>query len=180
MCGPALRDTSWQGRENKGYATHNFAIDFARQQAQCPGGHTSQSWQATRDHRGEEVIRIKFARGDCRDCAARPDCTRTAEGRRGLTILPEAAYRALQSARQEVDLALLKTRAGVEGTISQAVQRGLRVARYVGEAKTHLQAVLTATAVNLIRLVRWRLGVPLSRTRRTAFQELFCPQPITP
>ena len=45
-------------------------------------------------------------------------------------------------------------------------------ARYVGEAKTHLQAVLTATAVNLIRLVRWRQGAPLSRTRRTAFQDL--------
>ena len=48
-------------------------------------------------------------------------------------------------------------RAGVEGTISQAVGAfGLRRARYCGQPKTHLQHVLTAVAVNFVRLLGLR------------------------
>jgi hypothetical protein len=40
--------------------------------------------------------------------------------------------------------------AGVEGTLSQAVRSyGLRYARYWGAAKTHLQHVATAAALNI-------------------------------
>ncbi|GCD97075.1 hypothetical protein EHYA_04762 [Embleya hyalina] len=57
-------------------------------------------------------------------------------------------------------------RAGVEGTIHQALAvAGIRRARYIGRAKTHLAHVPTATAVNLIRLDAWWNEVPLARTR---------------
>jgi len=44
-------------------------------------------------------------------------------------------------------------RAGIEGCLSQHIQLcGLRRARYVGLAKTHLQHVATAVALNVARL----------------------------
>ncbi|WP_417553733.1 transposase [Microbispora sp. NBC_01189] len=61
-------------------------------------------------------------------------------------------------------------RAGVEGTISQAVRgHGQRRSRYIGLAKTHLQSVLTATAINLVRLDAWLTGTPLGPTRTSHF-----------
>ena len=54
-------------------------------------------------------------------------------------------------------------RAGIEGTISQGVRAfGLRRARYFGQAKTRLQHILTAAAINLVRLAAWFAGdIPL-------------------
>jgi IS5 family transposase len=61
-------------------------------------------------------------------------------------------------------------RAGIEGTHSQAVRvMGLRRSRYIGLAKTHLQHVSTAAAINVVRIIRWRLGVPHASTRRSPF-----------
>ena len=46
-------------------------------------------------------------------------------------------------------------RAGVEGTMTQGVLAcGLRRSRYIGLARTHLQFLMTATAINLERLIR--------------------------
>ena len=64
-------------------------------------------------------------------------------------------------------------RAGIEGTISAGVRvLHLRRSRYIGLAKTHLQHVLTAAAMNLIRLGAWLASTPLTRTRRSAFNKL--------
>lgn len=63
-------------------------------------------------------------------------------------------------------------RAGIEGTISQGTRAfGLRRSR-IGQAKTHLQHVLAATAVNLVRVANWLADVPLAKTRRTTFERL--------
>jgi transposase len=180
LCGPPRPDTSWQGRAGAGFAALDFQFDWARQQATCPAGRTSQRWQTTHNAEGQEVLKIKFSRSDCGACAVREQCTRRAEQRRSLTIWPQAATQVLQAARAGSTTAEYKLRAGSEGTLAQGVRRcGLRRARYVGQAKTHLQAVLTATALNLIRLINWLAGVPLGKTRRSAFQQLFCPEPLT-
>ena len=42
-------------------------------------------------------------------------------------------------------------------------------ARYSGHAKTHLQHLLTATALNVLRLGAWLTGAPLAPTRESAF-----------
>lgn len=61
----------------------------------------------------------------------------------------------------------------MEGTISQAVQGfGLRRSRYVGQAKTHLQHVATAAAMNLVRMTEWLGGADLAKTRRSKFRTL--------
>jgi len=70
-------------------------------------------------------------------------------------------------------------RAGIEGTISQAV-RGfeLRSTRYIGLAKTHLQMLATAVAINLHRLFDWWQEIPRARTRITSFAQL-APDPAS-
>src|SRR5215211_124928 len=61
-------------------------------------------------------------------------------------------------------------RAGIEGTISQGVRRcGMRHSRYRGLARTHLGHVLTAAALNFVRVAHWLAGTPRSRTRHSAF-----------
>ncbi|MFF1917695.1 transposase [Streptomyces sp. NPDC058239] len=64
-------------------------------------------------------------------------------------------------------------RAGVEGTISQAVRRtGIRRTRYTGLPKTHLGNVLAAIAINIIRLDAWLTGTPLGTTRTSHMARL--------
>ncbi len=57
-------------------------------------------------------------------------------------------------------------RAGIEGTVSEIVRaHGARRARYIGLAKTYVQALLTAIAVNLKRAALWLMGKRPARTR---------------
>ena len=68
---------------------------------------------------------------------------------------------------------LSKSGQGVESTISQAVRAcGLRQARYRGLAKTGLQNVATAAAINLDRIAAWFAGRPLAPTRTSRFAAL--------
>lgn len=184
LCGPPLRDTSWQARAAAGFAAADFRLDWTRRQATCPGGRTSVSWQEKREPHQLPQIKIKFSRTDCGACPQREQCTRTKEQRRSLTIFPRVEWEALQRARQRMQTPEHQTqyavRAGVEGTISQAVRRSdLRQARYVGLAKTHLQSVLTATAINLVRILNWLSGEPRARTRRSLLRQLLNPLPVT-
>jgi transposase len=84
---------------------------------------------------------------------------------------------AIQAARQRQQTAEFKTeyarRAGIEGTHTQAIRRcGLRHCRYIGQAKTHVQHVLTATAINLVRVAAWLEDTPRANTRCSAFAAL--------
>jgi len=79
------------------------------------------------------------------------------------------AHDALLQARQRQQTAAFKAvyaqRAGVEGTMSQAAAaRGMRRSRYIGLAKTNLQHLLTAAAINLTRVVAWWWEKPRAKT----------------
>ncbi len=64
-------------------------------------------------------------------------------------------------------------RAGVEATHAQGLQRsGLRRTRYIGQAKTHLQHILTAIALNLVRLVAWAAQTSPLKPRISRFAAL--------
>ena len=68
---------------------------------------------------------------------------------------------------------LYAKRAGVEGTVSQGVRAfGLRRTRYRGLAKTHLQHVATAAAINLDRIVNWIDNIPRGKTPTSRFAAL--------
>lgn len=177
LVGPAPKDQQWQAKAGEGFAGGDFALDWDRQVATCPAGHASTSW--TVDHnQGREVVHIRFSIMDCQPCPLKARCTRSA--RRVLTPRRRDAYAALATARAREAAPeftrLYHQRAGIEGTISQGVRAmHLRHARYVGLAKTHRQHVVTAAALNLVRLGAWLGGTPLARTRQSAYARLMTP-----
>jgi transposase len=177
LVGPTRQDYRWQAQQGEGFAAQDFQIDWEQQEATCPGGHTSQSWTPAVDKRENPVIKIKFSTRDCRPCPLRSQCTRAKSARRTITVRPEAQHKALLAARaQEQTERFADTyaqRAGVEGTVSQGVRvSGLRRSRYLGLAKTHLQHILTAAALNLMRVICWLAGEPLAPTRQSTFAQL--------
>ncbi|MCX5215474.1 transposase [Kitasatospora sp. NBC_00240] len=104
----------------------------------------------------------------CGHAAPRPRTASTAG--RTLTLLPREQQQVLEQRRIEQQTKEWKARydmrAGIEGTVSQAVRTtGIRRTRYTGLAKTHLGNVLAATAINLVRLDAWLTGTPLGTTR---------------
>ena len=101
-----------------------------------------------------------FRKADCDACPAQASCTRKPHQPRSCGCRRAPEYEALKAARgqltTEAGRRLYARRAGIEGTISQGVRAfGLRRARYRGLAKTHLQHVATAAAINLDRLGDW-------------------------
>jgi len=177
LAGPARADERWQARAGKGFAAADFNVDWEQKQATCPQGAVSASWTPVLDNRRTEVIKIKFASSDCGACQHLADCTRGKRARRSLTLRTHEQHIALVGARRWETTAefaaLSAVRAGVEGTISQAVRSfGLRRSRYVGQAKTHLQHVATAAAMNLVRMTEWLGGADLATTRRSKFRTL--------
>ena len=173
---PMLADTSPQARAGAGYDRTAFAIDFDAQQATCPQGHASSSWNPV-TQRGTDTIVITFAKSTCRPCPVRAQCTTSAAGRRQLTVHLRQVHEAQLAARAAQDAkdfqARYALRAGVEGTIRQGVAvTGMRHARYRGLAKTRLEHANAAVALNLIRLHAWWNGHPLDRTRTSHLARL--------
>ena len=173
VVGPPLRSSSRQQRDGHGYDLHAFVIDWETQQAQCPQGQRSVQWTAGQRQTGESVLRIRFDRATCRTCLTRQACTSSPEAPRQLTVKPQVYHEALQAARQRQETpefrAQYALRAGVESTLSQAVRRfDIRQSRSIGLARTHLQQVLTATAMNIVRVIDWLRGKPLGEKKRPA------------
>ena len=180
VIGPARADVKWQANTEQGIDASQFLIDWEHQQAICPQGHTSISWTPAIDHRKNEVIKIKFSMKDCGICPQLTHCTRSAKKykRRTITIRPQAQHEALQAARRRQQTPAFASqyalREGIEATISQGVRAfGMRRSRYIGLAKTHLQHLGIAAAINLVRVAAWLDGDDLAPTRVSAFQRLY-------
>ena len=174
LLGPAQRNGRWQQVQGNGFDISHFQIDWDNQQATCPQGKCSSSWRPGRDGRGNAVINVVFAKADCSQCPSLSQCTSAKGKRRSINLRPRELHETLQQTRQRVQTPEFKAehqkRAGIEGTISQAVRAfGIRQTRYVGKAKTHLQHVATAAAINLERVADWLAGVKREKTRRCAF-----------
>jgi hypothetical protein len=181
LVSPLLSDSSPQARAGAGYDRAHFTIDFDEKQAICPQGQTSARWHPV-TQRGTAAVVIQFAAGTCRPCPVRDRCTRSTSPRHGrqLTVRPREVHQAQTAARAEQATADWRTRyatrAGVEGTIAQAITvTGARRARYRGLPKTRLQHVYSAVALNLIRLDAYWNGHPLDRTRTSHLSRLDVP-----
>jgi transposase len=177
LVGRVPKDTSWQAQAARGFDLSCFQIDWQAEQVTCPVGCQSQSWRLYSDRYGNPEIRVRFRARDCRACSSRSLCTRSPTRSRVLTLRPQAQHLALAAARERQTTPQFKQlyakRAGVEGTISQAVGAfGLRHCRYIGLAKTHLQHIATAAAINFSRLFDWLRAVSRSPTRPSRFAAL--------
>lgn len=178
LVGPTRGDNHWQAKQRLGFAARDFVVDFERQEATCPAGQTSNSWTMASTHSGKPVIKVKFASKACRRCPVLAKCTDSTPPRRTISIRPQAEYEALRDGRareKTLDFAAeYARRAGVEGTIAQAVRsHAARRTPYFGQLKTHLAHLMVATAMNVVRLLRWLAGEPKARTQRSAFVKLY-------
>ncbi len=176
LIGPAARATTWQAQAQQGFALREFHIDWEHQQVTCPHGQTSCGWSPRRTTAGRDWIQVRFATRDCQACPVRPACTHAKRGRT-LQLMVQPEYEALWAARQRQATpeyqARYAHRAGIEATLSQAVRRcDLRRSRYLGLAKTRLQHVLIAVALNMVRLIDWLSQPPPAPRRRPAFAAL--------
>jgi transposase len=168
--GPIYDDRAWQAKADEGFALAQFRIDWDAQVVTCPQGHRSVRWDSLQDARHPSLIHVGFSRRDCSACPVRSGCTRSKTQSRTLTLRPRDEHDALLRQRQRQTTPEFRTlyglRAGIEGTISHGVRvLDLRQARYRGLAKTPLQHVATAAALNLDRLDRWFAGLPRIRAK---------------
>ena len=173
LLGPVWEKHTWQ--HATGYEIDAFTIDWEKRTVTCPQGHISNPW-TMRDHRRDhQLTRVKFKRVECEPCPAHDQCTK--HPRRTLSFHEEDVFKTVQQRKRDQHTEEWRKRygkrAGVEGTVSQCVfALGMRRSRYRGLAKTHLQFVLTAAAMNLTRVLNWHNEKPRSQTRFTRFGRL--------
>ena len=177
IIGPVADDPSWQTRAGAGFDKSQFLVDWERQVVTCPAGKQSISWLPNTYPKNGMVWEVRFARKDCTPCLHRAQCTKAKKEPRLLGLQAREEYEALQAARRrqtpEAFRQQYAARAGIDSTHEQAIRRcGLRRSRYMGLAKTHLQHLITATALNLVRVAAWLEGTPRAKTRRSAFAAL--------
>jgi transposase len=168
---------SWQAGDEHAFDLAAFTIDWDAQVVICPMGKPSRYWGPARGPRGKPFIQVQFRKGDCLARSARSRCTRSQSAPRGLRLLPKEQHRALEAARQrrttEEFQEKYASRAGIEGTIAQAVDKlDMRRSRYRGLAKTHLQHLMTASALHLRHALDWLANKPRSQTRVSHFTAL--------
>ncbi len=170
----------WQHEQGNGFDISYFIIDWERQEITCPTGKKSSTMKPMVDGRGNDVLHAIFRKADCSQCASLSQCTQAKGKQRTINVKPQELHEALQTARQREKTAEFKEeyrkRAGVEGTISQAVRAfGMRRSRYIGIAKTHFQHLATAAAINIERVADWLAGETQEKTRRSAFTRAMMP-----
>ena len=175
--GPVRPDVSWQAKAGQGYDISAFAIDWDAKTVTCPQGRKSVDWVPGHDRWGTATVHVAFAKATCRTCPSRPLCTRATTAPREMRFRRPGRREAIQAARQRQETAewraLYGVRAGIEGCLPQAVRLcGLRRSRYAGLAKTHLQHLATAAALNVVRLDAWLRGGPRAATRTSRFVRL--------
>lgn len=170
LIGPVGHGHQWQSKNPDAFDADAFTIDWDTLTAVCPQGHRN-TWSGTAtDRHGKPRVMFTFSMTDCTPCPARSRCTHAKTAARTVTLRPREQHELLRDLRAEQQTEHWRTRyaarSGIEGTISQAVRAfDLRRCRYRGLAKTRVQNILIATAVNLTRLDAWFAGNPLGRTR---------------
>jgi hypothetical protein len=184
LTGPLPPDTSWQAGDDDAFDLTRFRIDYDAHHVVCPHGKTSRNWQPARSRDGLPIIRATFRQPDCRPCPDRARCTRSQDNARHVTFLPRRQQEAQRRIRAEQATddwrQRYALRCGVESLISQASRLSdLHQARYRGLAKTHLQHVLTALAINLVRVDAWLTGVATTGSWISRLARLAQPLPAT-
>jgi transposase len=164
LIGPTPPVVSKQSKLPNGITTEQFIIDLPKGQATCPAGHS-----ADPDYSWKGKVRFHFPAEICLACALRPRCC---TGKGGRTLGVGLTYPLLQQARQRQKTEAFKQdyhqhRSGVEGCLSALARgNGMRVSRYIGHPKRHLQALFSGSAANVKRAARWLAGIRPIRHHR--------------
>jgi transposase len=181
LVGPIQPDSSLQARTTGGLTIEQFRIDWAHQQARCPGGQTATTWSNSQNAYGAEVVHIRFAAAACRVCPLQPRCMpKGPVSRHGRSLKVTATHPLVRQRRHEQTTQVFRQtyrkRAGVEASLSNAVrQHGARWARYRGLMKTNLQFVWLVSAINLKRATAWLIGRRPRTERQAGLRTLLAP-----
>jgi transposase len=177
LLGPVVHPGNWQAKDAQGFDLRQFVIDWEHRSVTCPEGKKSRKWTVRQERTVPGVIRAQFDKRECLACPSRSQCTQAAKNPRQVTFRPQAHHEAIQAARERQTTPEFKERyakrSGIEGTISQGVRAfDLRVCRYLGREKTHVQHLLTAVAMNVVRLFQWQMGDTPAQPRISRFAAL--------
>lgn len=177
LLGPVVIPGNWQAKDGQGFDLSQFVIDWEHQVVTCPQGKTSKKWTVKQDKTVSNVVRAQFGKKDCSSCPARSQCTRAAVNPRQVVFRQQEHHEAIQAARKRQTTQAFKERyakrSGIEGTISQGVRAfDFRTSRSIGLAKTHVQHLLTAVAMNVVRLFQWEMGETPTKPRISRFAAL--------
>ncbi len=173
---PVPKDNQWQARtEGPSPSKTSLSTGTSRLRPVLPA--TPAKPGRPNHNQGRTVMRIYFSTTHCNPARY------TRAPRRLLTPRRREEHAALEAARARKTgqdfAAEHRRRAGIEGTLSLGVRAmHLRRSRYIGLAKTHLQHVLTAAAINHGRIGNWLAGTQRDRTRQSAFIRLMA-EPTT-
>lgn len=186
VVGPLPGNPTRQHRQGEGFARDDFRIDFDRQEVTCPQGQVSKGWHGpypTSSPTAAPLIVARFTKAQCLPCPVRAKCTTSRDSARNVGFPPrELLELQLRNRAEQQEAAWHKryaVRSGIEGTICEfAHGHGMRRCRYRGQAKTHLQHVLTAIAVNIERLSQHPPGESAPPRPPTAFQDYLDQQHI--
>ena len=137
----------------KRFSKDDFEIDLEQGQVTCPAGEVTQRSSQRSDRKDRKVPVYRFDAKTCGACALRDQCTSSKRGRT-ITLHYHEDLRQHVRAYNETDAfkQRYRRRALVERKLAELLWlRGLRQSRYLGRKKTELQAVWTATVVNIKR-----------------------------
>jgi hypothetical protein len=181
LVGPLPPDSGWQAYDPDAFDITHFTIDWDNEQVICPHGKASRNWRQALSRNGLPIIQVTFRKPDCDPCPDRARCTRARATARNMTFRPQAKFEEQHRVRAQQATEAWQERyalrSGIESTISQGSRRcDLHRSRYRGLVKTRLQQVLTATALNLVRIDTWLAGIPPGGSRPSRFVRL---QPAT-
>ncbi len=179
LIGPARPNPNWQSKVDGGITLYDFDIDWDKEEVTCPKGHTSRSWRQylKQGDYPQDTIQARFSSTNCNACDLKTLCTRSEKQGRIVNFQPQAQFEALKQAREYIasdeGQQDYRIRAGVEGTIAQAVGAfGGRRSRYRGQAKTHFQQTMISTAINVVRVDNYLQNIPKGKTYISRFQRL--------
>jgi transposase len=121
----------------------------------CPAGQTTQTSERSPNDTGRK---FRFSKKQCGDCKLREQCLANPQSQSRTVIKNdyEAEYKAAQAKAQTAEYQKVrKEHPAIERKLSELVgPHDLRHARYRGLSKVLRQALVTAVAVNLKRLVK--------------------------
>jgi transposase len=177
MGGPVAEDPGWQAREETGFDPSPLVVDWERQVGTGPAGQPRIAWRPQTSPASGLAFEARVARQACPPWTFRARGTRAKIEPRIVGLHVREPDEAWQTARQRQTTPACHqhyaARSGSEATHAQAVRRcGIRRSRSIGLAKTHLQHLLTATAINVVRGSAWVAGIAPAATRCSRFAAL--------
>jgi len=145
-----------------------FQIDLEHGTCTCPASHVTTRTR-TDKHDGR-VTEFLFSAELCQGCPLREQCLRKID--KGRSVPVHRYETMLQQARAQQKTtdfqAKYEARPMVERANAELKRHGLRKARYFGRVKLDLQALWTASVLNLKRLFKWLQTEPEAPARLSA------------